>query len=273
MVARGWSPRGSRLARFFMPLSVAIITLNEEAKLGRTLDSLRGLADEVIVVDSGSTDRTLEIARAHGAKVFCEPWKGYATQKNSAIARATGDWVLSLDADEVLEPELAEEIRSVVTQAADDGIHGYFIPRKNFFFGRWVKHGGYYPDPKLRLFRRGTARFQERLVHESMESDGPTARLRHALLHDAYPTLKGYLGACNKYSSLSAEIAYGKGHRRFSLWNIVLRPWATFLYNYFVRLGFLDGREGLLVHLYHACYVSWTYAKAWELGKKKALSS
>ena len=272
MVARGWSPRAPVSRLFFMPLSVAIITLNEEAKLGRTLESLRGLADEVIVVDSGSSDRTLEIARAAGAKVFSEPWQGYAAQKNSAIAKASADWVLSLDADEALEPELAEEIRAVVARAAADGVHGYLIPRKNFFFGRWVKHGGYYPDPKLRLFRRGTARFQERIVHESMECDGPTGHLRHALLHDAYPTLKGYLGACNKYSSLSAEIAYGKGHRRFSLWNIVLRPWATFVYNYFVRLGFLDGKQGLLVHLYHACYVSWTYAKAWELGKKASSS-
>ncbi len=253
-----------------MSLSVAVITLNEEAKLGKTLESLRGLADEVIVVDSGSTDRTLEIARAHGAKVFSEPWKGYAAQKNSAIAKAAGDWVLSLDADEALEPELAEEIRRVIGRPGDDGVCGYFIPRKNFFFGRWIKHGGFYPDPKLRLFQRGTARFRERVVHESMESDGPTRRLRHALLHDAYPTLSGYLDVCNKYSSLSAEIARGKGHRRFSPWNIVLRPWATFVYNYFVRLGFLDGKEGLLLHLYHACYVSWTYAKAWELGRQKS---
>jgi glycosyltransferase involved in cell wall biosynthesis len=253
-----------------MPLSVAIITLNEEAKLGKTLESLHGLADEVIVVDSGSTDRTLEIARAHGAQVFSEPWKGYAAQKNSAIAKATGDWVLSLDADESLEPELAEEIRAVIGRTGDDGVRGYFIPRKNFFFGRWIRHGGYYPDPKLRLFRRGAARFQERVVHESMECDGPTGRLRHALLHDAYPTLSGYLEACNKYSTLSAEIAFGKGHRRFNPWNIVVRPGATFVYNYFFRLGFLDGKAGLLLHLYHAGYVSWTYAKAWEMGKKKA---
>ena len=255
-----------------MPLSVAIITLNEEAKLGKTLESLRGLADEIVVVDSGSTDRTLEIARAHGAKVFSESWKGYAAQKNSAIAQATGDWVLSLDADETVEPALAEEIRAVIGRTGDDGVHGYFIPRKNFFFGRWIRHGGFYPDPKLRLFRRGTARFKERVVHESMEADGPTGRLRHALLHDAYPTLSGYLEVCNKYSTLSAEIAYGKGHRRFSLWNIVLRPWATFVYNYFFRLGFLDGKAGLLLHLNHACYVSWTYAKAWELGRNKAAS-
>ena len=256
-----------------MPLSVAIITLNEEAKLGKTLDSLRGFADEVIVVDSGSTDRTVEIARAHGAKVFSEPWKGYAGQKNSAIAKAGGDWVLSLDADEAVEPELAEEIRTVVGRAGDDKVQGYLIPRKNFFFGRWIRHGGYYPDPKLRLFRRGKARFQERVVHESMECDGSTGRLRHALLHDAYPTLSGYLEVCNKYSTLSAEIAHGKGHRRFSPWNIVVRPWATFVYNYFVRLGFLDGKAGLLLHLNHACYVSWTYAKAWEMGRKKAASS
>src|SRR5262249_52387766 len=161
------------------------------------------------------------------------------------------DWVLSLDADEAVEPELAEEIRAVMGRN-DAAVTGYYIPRKNFILGRWVRHGGWWPDPKLRFFRRGSARFKDRLVHEDMVSDGPTAHLRHALLHDAYPTLNGFIGACNKYSSLSAEIACEKGHRGFSLWNIVVRPWATFAYNYFFRLGFLDGKEGLLLHLYHS---------------------
>ncbi len=139
-------------------------------------------------------------------------------------------------------------------------------PRKNYFLGRWIRHGGFYPDRKLRLFRRGLGRFGERPVHEVVQVDGPTATLNHALVHNAYPTLEGYIQHMNRYSSLGAEIAVAEGRGGFSLLNIVINPLATFLYNYFLRLGLLDGREGLLLHLYHSAYVSWKYAKAWELG-------
>jgi glycosyltransferase involved in cell wall biosynthesis len=252
-------------------LSVALITFNEEANLARTLASLQPLiADgrgEIIVVDSGSTDGTVAIARSAGAKVFVEPWKGFAAQKNSALEKARGDWILSLDADESLEPDLASEIAALLSNAnSGSPIAGYTIPRKNHFLGRWVRHGGFWPDRKLRLFRRGMAAFEDRLVHEDARlKDGPTAALQHALVHHSYPTLSDYIQHMNHYSSLGAEMAVAKGHSRFSLLNIVLRPAATFVYNYFFRLGFLDGREGLLLHLYHAVYVSWKYAKAWEL--------
>lgn len=281
-----------------MTLSVVIITYNEETNIGHTLESVRPLvADgkgEIIVVDSGSTDRTVEIARSHGAKVFIEDWKGYAAQKNSAIAKATGDWILSLDADESLEGELAEQIEGMVSpenglqkrdwcltmEEANAGASklelrkgtpvGFWIARKNYFLGRRVKHGGFWPDRKLRLFLRGTATFEDRLVHEDAELNGPTAVLNGALIHHSYPTLSDYIDHMNRYSSLGAEMAVEKGPRAFSVINIALRPLATFLYNYFFRLGFLDGREGLLLHLYHAVYVSWKYAKAWELSCNKA---
>jgi glycosyltransferase involved in cell wall biosynthesis len=245
-------------------LSVVVIALNEEANLGRLLESVR-LADEHIILDCGSTDRTLEIARAFGAKTFTEEWKGYSAQKNAAIDKASGDWVLSLDADEAVEPELMEEIRYVLDH--NPPVNGYYIRRKNYFLGRWIRHGGFYPDCKLRLFRRGHGRFAERPVHEVVRVDGPTATLNHALRHKAYPTLKSYIGHMNRYSSLGAEIVAAEGSRGFSLLNIVINPAATFLYNYFFRLGLLDGREGLLLHLYHSAYVSWKYAKAWELGR------
>jgi glycosyltransferase involved in cell wall biosynthesis len=259
-------------------LSVAIITCNEEHKLPRTLASLAGVADEIVVVDSGSTDATLEIARAAGAKVFSEAWKGYAAQKNSAIAKCAGDWILSLDADEALSPKLAALLArgrewrfpSQSSSRAHPGpVNGFWISRKNFFLGRWIRHGGFYPDRKLRLFRRGTGQFEERLVHEVIRVAGATATLPGALLHDAYPTLTGYLAQMNRYSSLGAEMAAAGRPQGFSLADIVLRPAFTFLYNYFFRLGFLDGREGLLLHLYHAVYVSWKYAKAWEQGREK----
>jgi glycosyltransferase involved in cell wall biosynthesis len=252
-------------------LSVVLITQNEEANLPRTLESVAPLVrdgqGEIVVVDSGSTDRTLEIARSHGAKVLVEPWKGFAAQKNSAMDKASGDWVLQLDADEALEPELTEEIAT--TLRGESAASGYWIPRKNFFLGRWIKHGGFYPDPKLRLVRRGAGRFVEYGAHPTMKVEGSTDKFSHALLHHAYPTLRGYIDHMNSYSSMGAEIAAQRGHGRFSVLDIVARPFLTFIYNYFFRLGFLDGREGLLLHLYHSAYVSWKYAKAWEPGHKK----
>jgi glycosyltransferase involved in cell wall biosynthesis len=295
-------------------LSVVIITYNEEANLARTLESVMPLVGdgkgEIIVLDSGSTDRTVEIAKSFGAKVFVEEWKGYAAQKNSAIEKASGNWILSVDADEEVEQTLADELAVLLQYAGADQsaqlehlqriryvftwrtwresrriakqkgmsggsyvvmILGFWIPRKNFFLGRWIKHGGFWPDPKMRLFRKGAARFEDRLVHEDAKLiEGISGKLKHALLHHSYPTLSDYLDHMNRYSSLGAQMVVAKGPVRFSVINIVIRPVLTFVYNYIFRLGFLDGREGLLLHVYHAVYVSWKYAKAWELGRRNA---
>jgi glycosyltransferase involved in cell wall biosynthesis len=267
-----------------MILSVVIITHNEELNLTRTLESVKPLvADgkgEIIVVDSGSTDRTLEIAKSFGAKVLVEEWKGYAAQKNSAIDKATGDWILSLDADEEVSPGMREFLLLALFGPHKDEFAdfqgGMIFSRRNCFLGRCIRHGGFYPDPKLRLVRRGSARFEERPVHEDLRlSKG--AEYRPSLfsemgdpieiIHHSYPTLSDYIDHMNRYSSLGAEMAMADRRRGFSVINIVLRPLATFIYNYFFRLGFLDGREGLLLHLYHAVYVSWKYAKAWELSR------
>jgi len=254
-----------------MSLSVVIITSNEEANLGPTLESV-AWAEERIVLDSGSTDRTLEIARHHGAKVFEEPWKGYAAQKNSAIAKASCDWILSLDADEQVSLQLAESIKRAIRPHSQ--IAGYFMARRNFFLGRWIRHGGFYPDRKLRLFLRGKGEFVERAVHETMQVDGPTATLNDDLIHHAYPTLTGYIETMNRYSSLAAEMLVSNGQisqTLVSFWvNVRLRPVLNFSWNYFFRGGFLDGREGFLLHWYHNVYVSWKYAKAWELARARS---
>jgi glycosyltransferase involved in cell wall biosynthesis len=270
-------------------LSVVIITHNEEANIGRTLASVQPLLSdgkgEIIVVDSGSSDRTVEIAKSFGAKVFVEEWKGYAAQKNSAIEKATADWILSLDADEEVDEDLRAALRHYILgesiNTVKDGVPNYrtsffattltglLIRRQNYFLGRWIKHGGFWPDPKLRLFRRGAGKFADRAVHETLQVTGEVRQFpTGALLHHSYPTLTDYLDHMNRYSSLGAEMITANGRVRFSVFNILLRPAATFVYNYFFRLGFLDGREGLLLHLYHAAYVSWKYAKAWELQEK-----
>jgi len=252
-----------------LTLSVALITRNEAANLPRTLASVRW-ASEIVIVDSGSTDATLALARDAGARVFEESWKGFAAQKNSAIAHATGDWILSLDADEEVSPELAREIQALL--AGEPTYSAYRVSRLNHFLGRPLRHGGYWPDPKLRLFRRGTARFVDRPVHETMQADGPDGWLRGPLIHHCYPTLAEYNEHMNRYSSLAAQALVASGRARRSWlwlqWNALLNPAATFLYNYVFRLGFLDGREGLLQHLHHSAYIRAKYRKAWLLARE-----
>ena len=290
-----------------MSLSVVIVTKNEEENLARTLESVRW-ADEIIVVDSGSTDRTVEIARSFGAKVFIEEWKGYAAQKNSALDKATGDWILALDADEVAEPALARVMRRIVatppdleeiralsdtmsltfadrrflrsvvkqTEAAGEqaksagGFVAFRIPFKHFFLGKWMRWGGFYPDRKIRLFRRGHGRFGERAVHESIQiTGGATATLTPNILHYGYPTLSGYLSSMDRYSTLAAEQMVAEGRRPIPFIDEFLRPFFTFLGRYFFLLGFLDGPKGLIFNFQHSRYVSWKYQKALRLWRKK----
>jgi len=252
-------------------LSVAMIAMNEEANLPRTLESVRW-ADEIIVVDSGSKDRTLEIAQSFGAKTSYHALGGHGEQKNVALDLCACDWILLLDADEVLTPALQDEIRQVLNGESRYG--AYWIPRLNLIFGRWMRHGGFYPDRKLRLFRRGSARLGEGVgPHSTPQFEGPKGRLKHDMLHYAYPDLNIYLEHMNRYSSEIAQLLHKKGRVSKSiyafLWNAVANPAATFVYNYFFRLGFLDGREGLLLHLNHSVYIHWKFIKAWRLGQDR----
>jgi glycosyltransferase involved in cell wall biosynthesis len=253
-------------------ISIVFITGNEEANIGRTLESVLPLTKdpggEIIVVDSESTDRTVEIARRLGAKVFVEPWKGFSAQKNSAIDKAVCDWILLLDADESLPVPLVEEIRLAIRAASAD-VDGFSLPRMNYFFGRWVKHGGYWPDRKQRLFRRGRARVANRLVHEDVEISGRVERLECGLCHDGYPTIESYIENVDWYSTLKAQALLDQGHHGFSVIYIVIAPVLQFLYNYFLRGGFLDGKQGFLVHFFQSVYIALSFAKVWESDRLK----
>ncbi len=249
-----------------------MIAMNEEANLPRTLESVRW-ADEIIVVDSGSKDRTLDIARSFGAKTSYHAFGGHGEQKNVALDLCTSEWILLLDADEELTPELQAEIRMLL--GGEPSFGAYWIPRLNLYFGRWIRHGGFYPDHKLRLFKRGSARLSEGVgPHSTPQFRGPKGTLEHDILHYAYPTLAIYLEHMNRYSSEIAQLLVQRGHKSQSspafVCNCLLNPAATFIYNYFFRLGFLDGREGLLLHLNHSVYVHWKFIKAWWLGRNKS---
>jgi glycosyltransferase involved in cell wall biosynthesis len=251
-----------------------MIAMNEEANLPRTLDSVRW-ADEIILVDSGSQDRTIEIAQSLGAKTSYHAFGGHGEQKNVALDLCTGDWVLLLDADEVLTPGLQDEIRNLLSgEKGEPRYSAYWIPRLNLYFGHWMRYGGFYPDHKLRLFRRGAARLSEGVgPHSTPQFQGPCGKLKHDMRHYAYPTLAIYLEHMNRYSSEIAQLLVQRGRTSRSLpafvGNALLNPAATFLYNYIFRLGFLDGREGLLLHLNHSVYIHWKFIKAWWLSQDK----
>jgi glycosyltransferase involved in cell wall biosynthesis len=252
-------------------LSVAIVAMNEAENLARTLESVRW-ADEIVLIDSGSTDDTVAIAKRYGSTVYVESWKGYGAQVNSALDKCTSPWILNLDADEELSAELAAEIRSLLQQEPE--LAAYDLPRLNLIFGRWMRHGGLYPDRKLRLFRKGVARLAEDTEpHATPKTRVPVGTLKHDLLHYQYPTLSIYIEHMHSYSTSSIPLVLRSGRDSrlpgAFLVNTVLNPAFTFLYNYVVRGGFLDGREGLIFHLNHSLYVNWKFAKAWESARRE----
>jgi len=239
-----------------MPLSVAIITRNAAALLERCLASV-AFAEEVVVVDSGSTDGTVELAARHGARVVRKEWLGFGAQKQFAVDAASHEWVLCVDADEWLSPELSEDI--VAELKAPRGFV-YAIPRRNRFLGRWLRHGEGYPDWNVRLFHREHARWGGETVHERIVTRSPVLRLRGDLLHDSAETLEKYLDKQNRYTSLQAESLRAAGRRANAL-QLVVSPLLRFIKFYLLRLGFLDGVPGL-VHVTIGCMNSFNkYAK------------
>jgi glycosyltransferase involved in cell wall biosynthesis len=241
-------------------LSVAVIAWNEEERLRACLESV-AWADEIVVVDAESTDKTVSLAREFTDKVWVRPWPGFAAQKNFALEQTTGDWTLSLDADERVTPELAARIRTITRN--DGPADGYLIPRRNMFWGAWVRHGGLYPDYQLRLFRRGAGRFVEDAVHESVRVAGRVEALSEPLLHHSYRNLEDFVRRSNRYSTLAAQDWLRRG-RPVTLADLIFRPLGRFLSMYIVRRGFLDGWRGLVLAALYAEYVFLRMAKAWE---------
>ena len=251
-------------------LSAVIIAHNEERNIERCLKSLQGVADEVVVVDSGSTDGTLEICRRCGVSPVSHEWEGYAEQKNYANRLATGDWLLSLDADEALSDELRASLMAMKQTGMERGAV-YEVARLTYFGGRWVRHCGWYPDARVRLWQRGTAHW-EGSVHEQLLFEAPvrTLRLKGDLLHYSYYSLSELAERQPKYYRLAAEEAYAQG-RRAGAGAVVLKPAWTFLRDYLLRGGFLDGTTGYVVCRMNAHYTFMKYATLREkLGKVKS---
>jgi glycosyltransferase involved in cell wall biosynthesis len=258
-------------AKFSKKISVAVIAHNEENNLPGLLDTL-DFTDEVVVLDAGSSDRTAEIARGAGARVLeGENLRNLNVNKTRAVEATTGDWIIYLDADERVPPELADEIRA----AAEENGRGrvaFTMPRLNQYFGKYLRHGGAYPDTQLRLFKRGKARFPCMSVHEKLDVDGPVGKLRTPLIHDSYPTLAEYMRKFPFYVQAGADHLERKGVRPGiinTLKYFVVKPAFRFLRRYVIRLGFLDGWRGFAAATMDAYQYVMTYSAYLDRKRKK----
>jgi glycosyltransferase involved in cell wall biosynthesis len=248
-------------------LSVFIIALNQEANIGDCLASV-SFADEIVVVDTGSADRTVELARAYTDRVLTAPWAGFGRTKNFALDQARGDWVFSLDTDERVPPALKDEILAVVE--ADGPLAGYRVPRKNYFCGRWIKRLGWYPDYTLRLFRRGQGRFRDREVHEEVVVAGAVGTLKTPLTHYSYKSVSEYVARMDRYARLAAQELAKAGRRPFP-GELFLRPFFSFLHLYVIRLGFLEGTTGYTLAVLMSVYKFLKYYYLRELNRGRNL--
>jgi glycosyltransferase involved in cell wall biosynthesis len=241
-----------------MKISGCLITLNEERNLPRCLKSLAPLVDEILLIDSGSTDRTLEIAREFGARILHQDWLGYVAQKNFALAQAAHPWILSLDADEEISPELAASIAEIKARSDNDAINGYQVSRLVHYRGRWIRHGDWYPDRLVRLFRRDAARFTGGRVHEKLELPGEHPLLPGHLHHYTYENAADRAARSANYAALWAQSAHEAGTRAYP-WSAPLHAAARFLKGYFLKAGFLDGAIGWDIALGNAREVALKY--------------
>lgn len=245
-----------------VPLSVAIITKNEEGNIRDCLQSV-AFAAQIVVVDSGSCDDTLQICSAFGCDIYSEPWFGFGRQKQLAIDKCSQPWVLVLDADERIPAETADMIRRIVSDAQPQTA-GFSFPRKNFFQGRWIRHAGWWPDRVVRLFRRSSGRMTQATVHEAVEVQGQITELRAPIEHYTESNLSRILQKIDKYSTLGAEEAFAAGKRSTPV-SALFRAFFTFIQGYILRLGFMDGRQGLTLAITDSVNKYFKYAKLSEL--------
>lgn len=245
-----------------LPISLVIITLNEEEKLKECIKSVP-FASDIVVLDSFSKDKTKEIADSLGARFFEQEWLGFGAQKKRAVELAKHDWVLSLDADERLSPELQSEIKEIFTQLNPET--GYLIPRVSFYLGRWIRHGGWYPDYQLRLFNRKHSQWNPVPIHEHVLSIG-TSKLRHSIQHLVFKSISHQVITNDKYSSLQA-LQLNEKRVNFSMFKLLTKPAVKFFENYIFKMGFLDGMPGFIIAVGAAYSVFLKYAKLWEAEK------
>ena len=250
------------------PLSATVITLDEERNIRECLDDLAWV-DELVVVDAGSTDGTREICREYTEKVFVNSWPGHYQQKNFALDRATHDWVLSIDADERVSPALWHEIQEVL--ASPDRADGYTIPRRNMFLGRWMRHGGWYPDRVLRLFRKSHGRFGGVNPHDRVMLRGRLGELKEPLLHLTYRSVEQYIDKQYRYACIAAqERLKGRPDMKVGVPTLAARPLLKFLELYVLKRGFLDGTYGLVTATFAAYFAFVKYTRLWELTRGTA---
>lgn len=250
-----------------MTLSVAIITLNEEKILEKTLKSVNEFADEIVIVDSGSTDKTEEIAKKYNAKFYYQKWLGYGPQRNRAIDLSNGEWVLNIDADEEISEDLAKIIKDI-----KNGKNDYDVYKINFMsvcFNKKIKYGGWSNTYRIRLFKKTTGRFNANDVHEEFITNAKVGKIDKYILHHSYLDLEDYFTKFNKYTTLGA-IEYYKKNKKTSVLSIVLNPIYKFLRMYIFRLGFLDGLEGFLLAITSSLYTMVKYYKLREIYKNNA---
>lgn len=246
-----------------MRVTATIITRDEQGHIARAIESL-GFCDQILVVDSGSTDRTVAVAKSMGATVICKDWPGYAAQKNFAAEQARNDWILSLDADEALTPQLAAGINRLMSSDAQHA--GYDFPRLARYRGRWIRHSGWYPDRKVRLYDRTRGRWVGEYVHESVQVDGTVGHLDGDLLHYTCDSIDAHEANVDRYTDLAARELSDAG-RHVGLWRPLISPFHSFVKSYVIQLGFLDGRAGLTIAYMAARYVFLKYSKARALAR------
>jgi len=242
-------------------ISVSIIARNEAHNIRRCLESVRALAEEIVIVVNNCTDGTDEIAREEfGAKVYEKPWTGFGDQKNNSLDAATCPWILCLDCDEVVTPELAAEILNFV-QSDPSGYAGAMFPRKVWFLGRWITHGDWYPDHSLRLIRKGKGRWSPDIIHEKMLLDGKAKLLRADLEHYSNPDLNSHLSKIVPFTDSFVE---QKRHKPWRLLDVLFRPWWRFFRAYVLKRGFLDGFPGFYIAAFTAFSTFYRYARLYE---------